>query len=192
MVESVRLRRLRWRLRGAWQWPAFFVLTVADAILLVRLPFGGEGIDVAGALIAAGFINVLVLALLAPLGGLVLRRRRRDLPFLIARDYAGATLLVAVFAALVAGGLVHRSALLDERADRAAVYTAVHRYVVRAQPEFSAGLASLSTRKLSDDHYRACVDRPDDMPICLFVNTDQSPAGITRDPAREPNEYLWR
>lgn len=192
MVESVRLRRLRWRLRGAWQWPTFFVLTVVDAVLLVRLPFQGEGIDLFGALIAAGFINVLTLVLLAPLGGALLRHRRRDLPFLIARDYAGATLLVVVFAGVLTGGLIHRSGLRDERADRAAVYTAVHRYVVRAQPEFSAGLAYMSTRKLSDDHYRACVERPGDMPICLFVNTDQTPAGITRDPAREPNEQVWR
>jgi hypothetical protein len=24
-------------------------------------------------------------------------------------------------------------------------------------------------------------------PICLFVNTDQSPAGVRRDPSRDPN-----
>src|SRR4051812_17810009 len=42
MVESVRWRRLRWRLRGAWQWPAFAVLTVVDALLVARLPFQGE------------------------------------------------------------------------------------------------------------------------------------------------------
>ena len=89
MVESVRLRRLRWRLRGAWQWPTFVVLTVVDAVLLVRLPFQGEGADLFGALIVAGFFNVLAVALLAPLGGMLLRRRRRDLPFMIARDYAG-------------------------------------------------------------------------------------------------------
>ena len=43
MVESVRWRRLRWRLRGAWQWPAFIVLTLVDALLVARLPFQGEG-----------------------------------------------------------------------------------------------------------------------------------------------------
>ena len=192
MVESVRLRRLRWRLRGAWAWPTFLVLTVVDAVLLVRLPFQGTGADLFGALIVAGFFNVLTLALLAPLGAFVLRRRRRDLPFLIARDYAGTALLVSVFAALLVGGLAHRSGLRDERADRVAVYVAVHRYVVRAEPEFLAGLPYLSTRKLEPDHYRACVDRPDDLPLCLFVNTDQSPAGVKRDPAREANEQVWR
>jgi hypothetical protein len=192
MVESVRLRRLRWRLRGAWAWPTFLVLTVVDAVLLVRLPFQGEGTDLWGALIVAGFINVLILAVPAPFGGMLLRRRRRDLPNLIARDYVGATLLVVVFAALLTGGLIHRSVLRAERADRAAVYVAVHRYVVRERPEFTAGLPFMSTRKLEPEHYRACVDRPDDMPICLFVNTNQSPAGIKRDPAREPNELIYR
>jgi hypothetical protein len=187
MVESVRLRRWRWRLRGAWAWPTFLALTVVDAVLLVRLPFGGNGIDLFGALIVAGFVNVLTLAVLAPFGGLLLRRRRRDLPFLIARDYAGTALLVLVCATLVTGGLLHRSGLREERADRAAVFTAVHHWVIREQPEFTSGLPDLSMRKLEPDHYRACVARPDDMPICLFVNTDQSPVGIKRDPAREPN-----
>ena len=49
MVESIRLRRLRWRLRGAWQWPVFAVLTVVDAVLIARLPFQGEGPDALGA-----------------------------------------------------------------------------------------------------------------------------------------------
>ena len=43
MVESVRWRRLRWRLRGAWQWPTFALLTVLDALLVARLPFQGDG-----------------------------------------------------------------------------------------------------------------------------------------------------
>lgn len=192
MVESVRLRRWRWRLRGAWAWPTFLALTVVDAVLLVRLPFGGSGIDLFGACIIAGFVNVLTLALLAPFGGLLLRRRRRDLPFVIARDYAGTALLVLVCAGLVAGGLLHRSGLREERADRAAVYAAVRRFVVREQPAFTSGLPYLSTRKLEPDHYRACVDRPDEMPICLFVKTDRSPAHVKRDPAREPNETIYR
>lgn len=38
-----RLTRLRWRVRGAWQWPAFVLLTLADAALLHWLPLAGEG-----------------------------------------------------------------------------------------------------------------------------------------------------
>ena len=37
------------------------------------------------------------------------------------------------------------------------------------------------------DHYRACVYGAEQLPLCLFVNTDQAPAGVHRDPSREPN-----
>ncbi len=191
MVESVRWRRLRWRLRGAWQWPAFLVLTIVDAILVARLPFQGEGADAIGAFLVAGFFNLLAVALLAPAFGWLLRRRRRDLPFMIARDYAGTALLALITCAILAGGLVHRSAVLEERADQRAVFAAVHDYVVRTAPAFVAGLATLDNLKLETDRYRACVLGSEKLPLCLIVNTDQSPAGVTRDPSREPNS-LWR
>jgi len=191
MVESVRWRRLRWRLRGAWQWPAFVVLTLLDAALVSRLPFQGEGTDAIGGVLVAGFFNLLAVALLAPLCGLLLRRRRRDLPFMIARDYAGTTLLVLVFLGILVGGLIHRQAVVAERADRRAVFGAVHDYVVQSAPAFVAGLGSLDNLKLESDRYRACVPGPEQRPLCLFVNTDQSPAGVTRDPSREPNSF-WR
>jgi hypothetical protein len=192
MVESVRLRRLRWRLRGATAWPAFAVLTVADAIVLARLPFAGSGIDLFGALIAAGFINVLTLALLAPLGGFLLRRRRPDLPFLIARDHAGTACLLAVFAGLLAGGLLHRSELASQRADRLAVAGAVHDYVVRREPAYRAGLPMLDTIRTEDARYRACVPGGEELPLCFYVNTDQSPPGIVRDTERYTNAELQR
>src|SRR4051812_18889349 len=164
MVESVRWRRLRWRLRGAWQWPAFIVLTAADAVLVSRLPFQGEGTDAIGAFLVAGFFNLLAVALLAPLFGMLLRRRRRDLPALIARDYAGTALLVAIFCAILAGGVIHRSAVIEERADRRAVFAAVHAYVVQTAPPFVAGLGALDTLKLEPDRYRACVPGPEKLP----------------------------
>src|SRR3954469_14795192 len=129
MVESVRWRRLRWRLRGAWQWPAFRALTAVAPVLVARLPFQGEGTDAMGAFLVAGFFNLLAVALLAPVFGWLLRKRRRDLPFLIARDYAGAVLLVVITCGLLAGGLVHHSAVLDQRADQRAVTRAVGMYI---------------------------------------------------------------
>jgi hypothetical protein len=192
MVESVRWRRLRWRLRGAWQWPAFFVLTVVDAILVARLPFQGEGTDAIGGVLVAGFFNLLAVALAAPLFALLIRRRRRDLPFLIARDYAGTAILVLITVGLAAGGWYHRGAVLDERADRDAVFGAVHDYVVRTEPTFLVGLGTLDTLRLESEHYRACVLGPEKRPLCLLVNTDQSPAGVIRDPSREPNSLIRR
>jgi hypothetical protein len=185
MVESVWRRRLRWRLRGAWQWPAFALLTVVDAMLLVWLPFEGDGAGAVGAFWFATFLNLLAVALVAPLVGALVRRRRRDLPALIARDYAGTALLLAITVALVAGGLAHRSTLVAERADQRAVSAAVHKYLVTEEPAFAGGV--VDTVRLEPERYRACVTGPEDLPLCLFVNTDQSPAGVLRDPAREPN-----
>src|SRR3954471_166147 len=160
MVESMRWRRLRWRLRGAWLWPAFALLTVVDAVLAARLPFQGEGADAFGAVLFAGFLNLLAVALVAPLAGFALRRRRRDLPSFIARDYAGTALLVFIAGALLAGGLAHRSALAARRADKRAVFTAVHNYVVTEEPAFAPGLAAMDILQLESESYRACVLSP--------------------------------
>lgn len=188
MVESVRLRRLRWRLRGAWQWPTFAVATALDAVLVARLPFQGTGGDAAGAILLVGFINLLAVAVFAPFAGLALRRRRPDLPFIIARDYAGTALLVAIFAALLVSGVLHRSARLASEADRTAVFLAVHEYILREEPSFAGGLGTMDTRQMEDERYRACVYQAGDRhPLCFYVNTDQSPAGIVRDTERLPN-----
>src|SRR3954449_306409 len=103
MVESVWRQRLRWRLRGAWQWPAFGALTVIDAALVAWLPWTGEGADAIGAFLFAGFVNLVAIAVFAPFVGMALRRRRRDLPFMIARDYAATGLLLCIAAALLVG-----------------------------------------------------------------------------------------
>ena len=83
--ESVWRSRLRWRWRGALQWPVFAALTVLDAVLLGFLPIAGdEGTDFVPALLLAMFFNLVAVALLAPLVAMAVRRRRPGL----ARDLA--------------------------------------------------------------------------------------------------------
>ena len=36
------LTRLRWRLRGAWLWPSFLVLSLADATIIHAMPPAGD------------------------------------------------------------------------------------------------------------------------------------------------------
>ena len=192
MVESDRLRRLRWRLRGAWQWPVFAVLTVVDAVLITQLPFQGNGPNALGAAWVATAANLFAVALLAPPASALVRRFRPDLPWVIARDYAGTGRLVLTFFVLLAGGLIHRSALLEERADQRALVSAVHDYVLTSEPKFARGLDSIDAMRLEAEHYRACVYGPERLPICVFVNTDQTPAGVQRDPSRDPNTALSR
>ena len=188
-VERVWPRRLRWRLAGAWMWPAFAVLTVADGVVLALLPFYGDGPGgFVPALLLAGFLNLLAVAVLAPLAGRALRRRRPDLPRLVAADYAGAWLLGVIAALLLTGGLIHRPAVAAADDDERAVAGAVHDYVLAQAPEYRAGLGAVDAMRLEPDYYRACVPSADPRRwLCLFVSTDQRPPGLTRDPDQAPN-----
>jgi len=191
-VERVWHRRLRWRLRGAWMWPAFCVLTLADGVLLVVLPpYEGAPSAVFPGVLLALFLNLLCVAVIAPLAGLLLRHRRRDLPRRIAADYAGTWLLAATSLVLLAGGLAHRSGAAAEDDRRQAVAKSVHDYVITSAPEFQGGLDHIDAIRQEPDHYRACVPGADERhSLCMFVRTDQSPPGITRDTSQVPNsEY---
>jgi hypothetical protein len=188
-VERLWMRRLRWRMRGAWQWPLFAVLTVADAVLLAELPFYGSGPeDFTGALLLAGFANLLIVAVIGPLLGLVLRRRRPDLPRLVASDYAGAAALGALTVLFLLGGLLHRPAVAAQEAEVTAVAGAARAYVNGSAPEYRPGLRSMTALRLGDELYRACVPAADPArALCLLVKTTQRPPGVTRDPDETPN-----
>src|SRR5882757_1538007 len=60
-------RRLRWRLRGAWMWPTFAILTIAEGFVLHKWPPTGFRIDdvVIGAILAL-FGNLFFVGVVAP------------------------------------------------------------------------------------------------------------------------------
>src|SRR5690349_1623961 len=99
--------RLRWRLAGAWQWPLFALLTVADAILLKVLPITGTGTPIVPGLLLAMFFNLVAVALLGRFLARGLRRRDPSTPLPVAEDRAGVALLCLVTAALVVAGVLH-------------------------------------------------------------------------------------
>jgi hypothetical protein len=188
-VERVWHRRLRWRLRGAWQWPAFVVLTLVDGLVLALLPFYGDGPGgFMPGLLLAGFLNLFVIAVLAPFAGRLVRRRRPDLPRLVASDYAGAWLLAGICGLLVLGGVAHRPAVAAAEDDEQAVARAVHDFVLVHEPEHRAGLASIDAMRLEPEYYRACVPGRDPRhALCVFVSTDRRPVAVARDPDETPN-----
>jgi hypothetical protein len=193
-VERLWVSRLRWRLRGAWQWPVFGVLTVVDAVLLTQLPFydEGPGTFVAGLLVAM-FANLLAVAVIGPLAGLRLRRRRPGLPKLIAGDYAGTAVLALICVGFLVGGIIHRPAVVAARAEVAAVAASTHDYVLAQEPAYRDGLATIDAMRIEEDLYRSCVPGPDPRRwLCLFVSTDQSPPGVAADPDQEPNSAYRR
>lgn len=191
--RHVWLRRLRWRLRGAWAAPAFVLFTVADAVLLTRLPFAGDrGASAAGALLAAAFLNLTMVAVAGPLLGLWLRRHDPRLPAFAARDRATVVALGGLCALLAAGGLAHRGAVRRESGDLRAQALAARAYFERQAPAvYRRNLARMDTWKAGPDLYRTCIPGPDPArSLCVIVKTDQSPPGVTRDASQEPNGEL--
>jgi hypothetical protein len=186
-AESLWWPRLRWRLRGAWQWPTFVGVTALDTAVIALLPFYGDGTDALGAFLLAVFVNLVAVATVAPVAGLLLVRARRDLPRIVARDYAGTAALALVFVVLVAAGLAHRSARAADRADERAALAGVHAYVLTQAPAYKAGLGFVDIVRVENDLYRACVPGPHGW-LCLYVKTDQRPAGVTRDHDETPND----
>jgi hypothetical protein len=188
-VGSVWRSRLRWRRRGAWLWPAFLVLTVADAFLLGPLPISGRHTGFFPGLLLGMFFNLVAVALVAPFASMALRRRRADLPKVVADDRAGTALVVLVTGGLLAGGLAHRPVRLSEDRAFREQSDAVRAYVARnATAEYRAHIDEADTWRQADDLYRTCV--PGDhghLPLCLLVNTDQSPPGVRVDHDRTPN-----
>ena len=190
MGEALWRSRLRWRMRGAWQWPAFAVALVVDTVLLSRLPIAGDqGPDPFPALLLAGFFNLIVVAVGAPLAGAWLRRRRRTLPKVVADDRAGTVLLVGLAGVLLVLGLAHRPAVREERDAVTAQARQARAFVLAQAPRpFRANVDRMDTWKQGPGLYRTCVPGPDPRrDFCVLVTTDQSPPGVTRDPDQRPN-----
>jgi hypothetical protein len=185
-----RLRRLRWRLRGARLWPTFAVATVADAILLHHLPVAGNGgTDWVPALLLAGCLNVVAIAALGGLGGWLLRRRRRDLPKVVADDWAGTTLILFVSAMFLVFGLVHRPALRDHTEDVAAqAVAAQHWFASQAPAAYRRHAAAADTLQIAPELYRTCVPGDDpDRWLCIYLDTSDRPVTAKRDTSGASN-----
>lgn len=182
-------RRLRWKLRGAQLWPAFVLVTVLEMALLHWQPLAGEDTSLLGGLLLAGCLNIIAVALVGGLGGVALRRRRRDLPKVVADNYAGMAALGAVAIVFVAVGLAHRPEIADEHAELAEQTRAVQRWVQANGDAFTrAHAGGATTLRVDDSLYRTCLPGTDERRwLCLVVDTSQSPARVTRDPNRESN-----
>jgi hypothetical protein len=152
------LTRIRWRRRGAWLWPMFIALIVVDAVIGHALPPQGDTESLVAAALLACVLNLLAVVLCTRPAGAVLRRFRPDLPRVVARDYAGRGLIVAVAASLTAVGLVHHSAILaHQRTMRDAIGRAQAFIGDRAPAEFRRNVQFVNTYTIEAGIYRICV-----------------------------------
>jgi hypothetical protein len=184
--------RLRWRLRGAWQWPTFAALTLVDAVVLARLPFAGGRSSLLGAFLAAGFMNLAVVAVVPRAAGVLLRRRRPHLPREIAADAAGTAGLVGLTALLIAGGVAHRPALQQDDATRAMAIDAARRFAAHSAPAaYVVNLHRSDTWQQGASLFRTCFPGRDPRrDFCVIVRTDEPAPIVRRDPDQRPNATI--
>jgi hypothetical protein len=158
-----RLTRLRWRRRGAWLWPTFVLLTAADALIGHELPPIGDTQRVFAAALLGGALNLIgVIVLSWPLS-LALRRLRPDLPAVVARDYAGTFVVVAVTVALLGAGIAHRSTILQRSTDARDAAARAEAWIGARAPEtFRRQATRLDTLTIEPGRlYRSCVTTAD-------------------------------
>jgi hypothetical protein len=188
-----RLVRLRWRRAGAWLWPAFVALTITDAIIGHLLPPQGATESFAGAALLALVVNLLGVLLLSRPLGFLFRRRRPDLPGVVARDYGGTVVVLAVTAAILAAGLIHAPAIrASQHAMRDAIVRAQAWIGARAPAEFRRNLQFVSLLEIQAGAiYRACVpNAAATKSYCVIVNRQLPFERSVTFSGYEPNSAL--
>ena len=191
-MDATPLVRLRWRLRGAWLWPSFLVLSVADAVIIRSLPPSGSSESLVGGWLLGAILSLIGIVLLGgPLGALV-RRFRRDMPRMVARNYAGALITLAVTIAFLAAGLVNQQAIasarraLQEAAARAQAYIGTHAPV--AFQEHARVLYSDPVE--APVIYYFCAADATHHYYCVIVNLREPFGRSVRYSGSEPNSVL--
>ena len=206
-------RRLRWRLRGGLQWPAFAVLTVGDGLLLHLLPPLASGIDLIPGLIIASFSNLFLVGAVAPfLARRMIAERSAAAasgapavangagaagpggpPYEILLDRAATGLLVAGTLGLVAAGLASRPLIVSETEATELNAMLVRSYALgHASPEYRRNLDAANTIRVAEGYFRTCIPADDRRRVwCLFVDTNLEPPDVREDRSVTPNDkYL--
>lgn len=194
--------RLRWRLRGSTQWPAFVVLTIVDGAVLDQLPpLSTTGLNFIEGVLIATFANLFLVGAVAP--WLARRLADRRAAALVAagapaptqadrevlQDRTATALLIAGLAAVIVSGLANRPVIVSETDATEANANALTRYVERSgNPELLRNLETANTIRLGEGYFRNCIARDDrERYFCVFVDTREDPPEVVVDASAEPN-----
>lgn len=164
-MDGAWLHRARWRWRGALLWPTFVVAVFADGAIAHWRPFAGDSQSMGSGVLVGAIANLLGVVLLSAAAGAALRRLRPDMPRLVARNYGGTFVVVAISLLMLAigevrhGGIVGRRRALDDAVSRAEAFIGA-----RAPAEFRVNAQDTDTFTIEPGVlYRTCVpsrDRP--------------------------------
>jgi len=195
MMDAAWIARTRWRWRGAWMWPAFVVMAIADGWIGRALPINPPSQSVLSGVIVGLILNLICIVVLSAPVGALLRRVRRDLPVMIARNYAGLLCVLLVTVGFAAVGfakrstIAHDSATMHDAEVRAAGYIGDH-----APAPFAARADHLDTLVIQEGLiYRVCVDNGAQTRYYCVVVREGLPLNRSVTPAgSEPNATLSR
>lgn len=188
------LRRLLWRRRGAWLWPVFVAMSAVDAAVGHLRPVAGDTESIVAAAILGLALNLLAVLLLSrPLGAL-LRRARGDLPGVVARNYAGTSVVLGVTLILLSVGLAHHANVMADQAAmrdatlRAEAWIGAH----APDPEFRSNVRFSNTVAIQPGSiYRTCVPSArGDRSYCVVVKTQLPFAHSVSYAGSEPNSVF--
>ena len=197
--------RLRWRLRGAWMWPAFIALTLADGLVLHLLPplrfgFSEVGLSLIAGILIATFGNLVLVGAIAPWLARRVKERRaaagettvpRQAMREVTADRIGTALLALGFVGVLASGLASIPLINGETDARNRAARALVAYVrVHAPPEIRANndQGAVETARLADGYFRSCIPFRDRRRWwCVFIDANKHPTSVVKDPSAEPN-----
>jgi hypothetical protein len=188
-------RRLRWRLIGAWRWPAFAAAIVLDAIILHELPplnaLQTDPGDLSWpvAFILSGFGNLALIAIADALGRFA-ERKSPDPHVAVQSDRLAVAALALGAVGVLAWGLATRNTAVTETEATQRNAEAVRDWVLaNGTEEYRRNLHTANTERLAEGYFRTCVaDDTRRRFLCLFVDTKKDPPDVVRDPNMLPNE----
>jgi hypothetical protein len=190
--------RIRWRLRGAWMWPAFVAITLLDGFLLHELPPVREGIGLIPGILLATFGNLVLIGAVGPwLARRMWKRRPAAEPgtppkaqLEVLSDRIGTGLLVASVFGILAAGLAARPTVVVETEQRERGAKLLESYVnAHGGDELRRNLEASDTRRYADGYYRSCIPHDDrESRTCFIIDVRTEPGTIERDPSQVPNE----
>lgn len=203
---AIWVRRLRWRLLGAWRWPLFLVLTVADGFIAHALPPSGGSTEVVPAMVVASFANLFLIGVIAPWLARRIAARQAMGPQpatfppanhgeLLTDRIAAITLVVASLG-LVAAGLGNKKVVdavtqrVARGGDAARSYAIAHG---PAEIRQAASQDDINTHPLQEDGlFRMCVPYQDARKqFCMYVDANKRPPSVRRDPDSRPNQVIF-
>lgn len=191
-AERFWTRRLRWRLLGAWRWPAFAIAVAVDALILHTL---GTGVrfNIPVSIILSAFGNLVLLAAADLLTRFAEQKRVErgieDPHLPVAADRATVALLAFGTVGLAVSALATHHLIVTDTNATTANAKAVERWVnANAAATYRRNIETANTARLSAGYFRTCIaDDARRHYLCLFVDTKRHPPQVVRDPSEVPN-----